>query len=297
MHPDELDVPVDVAVRLVAEQFPQWRDRPLRRVVSTGTVNAVFRVGEDVAARFPLRAQDPDEARALLAAEVSAMGELAACCPVATPTPLSVGAPGQGYPLPWLVQTWLPGRDAAVDDASGSVLLGEDLARLVAALRAAPTHGRTFAGSGRGGDLRRHDAWMDECLRRSEGLLDVDEVRRLWAVFRDLPRAGQDVMAHGDLMAPNVLVDGGRLVGVLDGGGFAPADPALDLVAAWHLLETGPREVFRRSLGSDDVEWARGRAWALQQSMGLVWYYERSNPVMSSLGRRALERILADPGR
>nr|WP_198950315.1 phosphotransferase [Kineosporia sp. A_224] len=296
MHPDELDVPVEVVARLVGEQFPQWGGLPVRRVVSTGTVNAVFRLGDDVAARFPLRARALADVRASLAAEVAAMGELAACSPVPTPLALAVGAPGPGYPLPWLVQTWLPGRDAAVDDASWSVLLGEDLARLVAALRAAPTHGRTFTGQGRGGDLTEHDVWMAECFRRSEGLLDVVALRRLWGELRDLPRAGPDVMSHGDLMAPNVLVDAGRLVGVLDGGGFGPADPALDLIAGWDLLEAGPREVFRRALGCGDVEWARGKAWALEQAMGLVWYYERSNPVMSGLGRRTLSRILADPG-
>jgi hypothetical protein len=29
--------------------------------------------------------------------------------------------------------------------------------------------------------------------------------------------------------------------------------------------------------------------------MGLVWYYRRSNPVMSALGRSTLTRVLDDP--
>jgi len=92
-----------------------------------------------------------------------------------------------------------------------------------------------------------------------------------------------------------VLVQDGRLVGVLDGGGFGPADPALDLVAAWHLLEPGPRAELRHALGCGEVEWKRGMAWAFQQAMGLVWYYLESNPPMSRLGRRTLDRILAAP--
>jgi aminoglycoside phosphotransferase (APT) family kinase protein len=79
---------------------------------------------------------------------------------------------------------------------------------------------------------------------------------------------------------------------VLDTGGFGPADPALDLVSAWHLLQRGPREVLRRTLGCDDLEWERGRAWAFQQAMGVVWYYVESNPAMSRMGRRTLDRIL-----
>jgi hypothetical protein len=34
-------------------------------------------------------------------------------------------------------------------------------------------------------------------------------------------------------------------------------------------------------------------AWAFQQAMGLVWYYAASNPAVSRLGRRTLDRILA----
>jgi aminoglycoside phosphotransferase (APT) family kinase protein len=101
-------------------------------------------------------------------------------------------------------------------------------------------------------------------------------------------------MTHGDLIPGNLLLDGDRLVGVLDGGAFGPADPSLDLVAAWHLLEADARAVLRAGLGSDDLEWSRGRAWAFQQAMGLVWYYAGSNPTMSALGRRTLGRILDD---
>jgi aminoglycoside phosphotransferase (APT) family kinase protein len=99
-------------------------------------------------------------------------------------------------------------------------------------------------------------------------------------------------MTHSDLIPANLLVDDGRLVGVLDVGGFGPADPALDLVCAWHLLETGPRQVLRDELESDELEWQRGRAWAFQQAMGLVWYYVESNPAMSLMGRRTLQRLL-----
>lgn len=101
-------------------------------------------------------------------------------------------------------------------------------------------------------------------------------------------------MSHGDLVPGNVLVADQRLAGVIDVGGLGPADPALDLVCAWHLLKKGPRQVLRDDLGCDDEEWERGKAWAFAQAMGLVWYYVESNPIMSALGRRTLDRLLAD---
>jgi aminoglycoside phosphotransferase (APT) family kinase protein len=112
--------------------------------------------------------------------------------------------------------------------------------------------------------------------------------------MRALPRTAGDVMTHGDLIPGNVLVSAGRLAGVIDVGGLGPADPALDLVGAWHLLDAGPRRVLRDDLECGDLEWARGKVWAFEQSMGLVWYYAESNPAMSLMGRRTLQRIMAD---
>ena len=119
----------------------------------------------------------------------------------------------------------------------------------------------------------------------------------LWERLRLLPRGPEpDLTTHGDLIPGNVLVAGAghhaRLAGLLDVGGTGPADPALDLVGAWHLLDDRPRTVFRDALGVDDASWARGAAWAFEQAIGLVWYYRTSNPPFSALGRRTLDRLL-----
>ena len=292
MHRGQLHVDVATVRRLIDEQFPQWRRERVNEVDTDGTVNAIFRIGGDLAARFPLTGDDPDHVRALLEAEANAARELASCIPVATPTPVAIGAPSHGYPLPWAVQTWLPGRVATPDGSADSFTFAADLANLIRALRGADTRGRRFSGTRRGGSLRDHDGWMDTCFRESRKLLDVRRLRLLWAEFRDLSEGGPDVMSHGDLIPPNLLVHDGRLVGVLDGGGFGPADPALDLVAVWHLLDAERREAVRQSLGSGHDEWSRGFAWAFVQAMGLVWYYLDSNPGMSALGRTTLTRIL-----
>lgn len=140
--------------------------------------------------------------------------------------------------------------------------------------------------------LSDHDVWIDECITRSEGLLDVGAMRLMWSRFRRLPREDPDVMCHGDLIPPNLLVANGRLSGLLDTGGFQAADPALDLVVAWHLFTDEPREQFRRDLGCSELQWERGKAWAFQQAAGACWYYQHSNPTMADMGRTTLERLL-----
>jgi aminoglycoside phosphotransferase (APT) family kinase protein len=255
----------------------------------------LFRVGEHLCARLPLEPGDVERTRRWLAAEADAARELFGRTRFATPEPVAIGQPGHGYPLPWSVQTWVPGTVATQADPGQSVDFAGDLAEFVGGLRAIPTRGRTFAGSGRGGVLASQDTWMATCFSRSVGLLDVRRLERMWSRLRETPRGPDaDVMAHGDLIPGNVLVHNGRLVGVIDVGGFGAADPALDLVAAWHLLESGPRQRIRDALGCTDEEWRRGQGWAFAQAMGLVWYYATSNPTMAELGRRSLDRLVAD---
>lgn len=290
MHPGQLTIDERTARRLIWSQFPQWSRCPVRAVASVGTVNAIFRIGEGLAARFRLRADDPEAALDEIEREAAAAAELAEHSRFPTPEPVAIGQPGPGYPLPWSVQTWLPGVTAP-DDIGASEAFAADLADFIHDVRAIPTNGRTFSGRGRGGDLRSHDEWLAECFERSRALLDVGPLESLWQSLRNLPRSGEDVMCHKDLIPSNLLAAGGRLTGVLDVGGLGPADPALDLVVAWHVLEDAPRQLLRTRLDCNDVEWERGRAWALQQSMGLVWYYVESNPPMARLGRRTLLRL------
>jgi aminoglycoside phosphotransferase (APT) family kinase protein len=295
MHDDQLTIDLPTVSALIAEQFPQWRDLPIRPADSTGTVNAIFRVGDRLAARFPLQPKDLATARRWLEADAAAARELLGATRFATPEPIALGEPGPGYPMPWSVQTWLPGTIASVNDPAGSAEFAEDLAEFILGVRALDTKGRTFAGPGRGGVLTSQDTWVEHCFAKSEELLDVPLLRRMWAEMRQLPRGDDpDVMSHKDLIPGNVLVADGRLAGVLDVGDLGPADPALDLIGAWHLLDDGPRRVVRTRIGCSDLEWERGRAWAFVQALGAHWYYVESNPPMSRMGATTIDRVVTD---
>ena len=293
MHDDQLEIHDDAVRLLIAAQFPEWSTEPLSRLPGSGTVNAIFRIGDRLTARFPLRGTDA-AVTAQLQAEAAAMDELSDVSPFPVPRHVAIGRPGSGYPLPWSVQTWLDGDIATPDGLAGSEPFARDLAELIGALRTVDTKGRRFSGGGRGGDLRGHDDWVAECIRESALDFDARTLSSLWAAFRELPRAQPDAMVHGDLIPANLLARDARLVGILDGGGFGPADPALELVCAWHVFDEGARAVLRESLGIGALEWTRGAAWAFEQAIGLVWYYRATNPVMYELGRSTVGRILAD---
>lgn len=294
MHSDQISIKTTHARDLIADQFPQFRGEEIVALDTAGTVNAIFRIGAGHTARFPLRRIAPVECTRLLETEARASAEFNQLSPFPSPRPLGLGRPRSGYPLPWLVQTWIEGTTATPASLCNSPTFALDLTRLITTLRRADLKGRRFDGRSRGGNLPDHDSWMDECFSKSQDLLDVDRLRLMWKSFRELPSAKCETMSHKDLIPANLLVQGERLVGVLDTGGFGPADPSLDLVAGWHLLDRDNRAIFRQSLHVDDLEWRRGAAWAFQQAMGLVWYYKETNPVMSELGRSTITRLIED---
>ncbi|APX32614.1 hypothetical protein BH708_07660 [Brachybacterium sp. P6-10-X1] len=302
MHQGQLELTRQDAQRLIDRALAHAGLPAASHIVplaGAGTTSHVLRVGTDLLARFPLTGEDPDQVRAAQATEHAAMEEFARCSPVPAPRPVVIGEGDATYPLSFSVQTWVEGEIATPTSVARSGAFAADLADLISALRAVDLRGRTFSGAGRGGSLPDHDPWIAECLDRSEGLLPVGELRTLWRRLRSLPHESADVMSHTDLIPGNLLVGDQRstgdqhLVGVLDTGGFAPADPALDLVSAWHLLDEDARDVLRVRLEVPELDWRRGAAWAFAQAIGLVWYYERTNPVMSELGRSTLDRLLA----
>jgi len=179
MHTDQLHIGEATVRRLIDEQFPQWRDAPVQSLQTDATVNAIFRVGLGHSARFPLQGNDPASVQAELYRESAASRELVDHSSVPTPVPVAVGAPGHRYPLPWSVQTWIPGQVASPAGAAESADLARDLGVLISRLRSADTRGRRFTGGGRGGILTDQDDWMETCLRNSAGLVDVPGLRQL----------------------------------------------------------------------------------------------------------------------
>ena len=53
MHAEEVETDVSLVSRLLAAQFPKWADLPIVPVGSSGTDNAIYRLGDDMAVRLP----------------------------------------------------------------------------------------------------------------------------------------------------------------------------------------------------------------------------------------------------
>jgi len=102
------------------------------------------------------------------------------------------------------------------------------------------------------------------------------------------------VWIHADLLRPNLLVSGGRIVAVLDFGSAGAGDPAADVIAAWSVFGAAGRAAYRAALAADEATWQRARGYALHQALLIVPYYRRSNPRFAELAVRTIAEILAE---
>jgi len=291
MHEDQVDVDVDVVRGLLAEQRSDLAGLAITPVVSTGTVNALFRIGDDLVARLPLQADREEgierEWRWIpwLSSRITS---------VRLPEPVFKGRASHAYPLAWSAYRWIEGApydDALIDDEAEAARV---LARFVLELRSLEVTPRAPVG---GRDpLKELDEGTREAIQGSDGLIDASAAITIWdQALRRPPWDGTRVWIHGDLLRPNLIVQHGHLEAVIDYGYVGVGDPATDLIPAWAVFGPAGRAVFREMVQPDDGAWARGRGIALHQAAMIIPYYTETNPAFVELARRTIEQILDDP--
>lgn len=101
---------MNTAKRLLAKQFSDWADLPLKPVSSADTDNGLYRLGEDMLVRLP----HIDWALENIDKEFKWLPKLAPFLPTSIPTPLGLGKPTKDYPWPWSVYSWLEGNNPIV---------------------------------------------------------------------------------------------------------------------------------------------------------------------------------------
>jgi aminoglycoside phosphotransferase (APT) family kinase protein len=291
MHDGEVDLDPARVGRLVAGQFPELAGLPVRAVSSTGTVNAIYRLGDELYARLPLVPSRADD----LAAESRWLAEVAGRLTLDVPEPVALGRPGDGYPSSWAIYRWLDGQpysDLVVGDEQQAAA---DLARFVHELRAAEL-GASAPKAGRR-PLCQLDEETREAIESARGVIDADAAAAAWGLALQAPAwDGERAWIHADLLRPNLLVRDGRIAAVIDFGSFGAGDPAADVIPAWAVFGEPGRRAYREALGVDDGTWARARGYALHQAALIIPYYAQTNPEFSALARRTVEQVLADIG-
>ena len=294
--PDKMDVEqpvIDDALvrRMVATQFPQWADLPVRSAAVGGWDNRSFRLGEHMIVRLPSAADYSVQVEK----EHRWLPKLAPLLRLPIPTPLAIGEPAGGYPWSWSIYRWIEGETAAPERIGDMSDFAASLAQFLIALqRIDPTDGPRPGPHNfwRGGSLTTYDAETRRAIALLKGKINTKVATEVWEAALKTRWDRPPVWIHGDVSAGNLLVRAGRLSGVIDFGMLGVGDPACDLAIAWTLFSGESRGAFRAMLPLDAGTWARGRAWALWKALIVAAGLVESNAVEAARPWRVIDEVL-----
>jgi aminoglycoside phosphotransferase (APT) family kinase protein len=277
--------------QLLAAQHPDLAHMTVTAVAS-GWDNAMFRLGDCLAMRLPRR----EPAAALVLTEQRWLPQLAPQLPFKVPVPVRVGVPQGWYPWSWSIVPWIDGDTADLsvprDDQA------ETLAGFLEALHR-PAPADAPRNPYRGVPLQQREPDFRERMVRLQGRCHAIDARvsGIWADALAAPTGTASTWIHGDLHPRNVLCRNGRIEGVIDWGDMAQGDRASDLASIWMLLPE--LETRRRAIAACDTAsaaaWARARGWAVLYAAIFLEASLESDPGMTAMALRALERLKQGP--
>jgi len=286
----EVEIDVDRVRVLLRAQHPDLADERIE-LVAEGWDNAIFRLGERLAARMPRR----EMGARLIESEQRWLPMLAPRLPLAVPTPVRQGAPQGDYPYRWSIVPWIEGRTADEDVPAASE--AEVLGAFFAALHK-PAPADAPRNPIRGVPLEVRRPFTEERLVRLEAATDrIDaRIRRIWSEALAAPMDEPESWLHGDFHPRNILVSGDRLRAVIDWGDMTAGDRATDLAGVWMLFdERTARERVLEGCGPlSEATIARAKGWAVFFGSVLLDTGLVDHPAFAKVGDWTLRRLADD---
>lgn len=291
MHANELEINDDLVCSLIKIQCPDRLGLPLKRVKSSGTDNALFRLGQNWIVRLP-RLVGSD---ANINKEYLWVPQLAPFLNISISVPVFKGDSTDFYPSSWMISQWHNGSNPEFEIENEYHDLAKDLANFLNQFHNIPLS--NGPASRRGLPLNVVDDEMRMSISQlNHKEVDTKRITEIWEQSLSIPYWNKEaVWIHGDFLPGNILIQNNRLSAVLDFSDVGVGDPACDCVIAWALMNSESRKIFKNHLeNTDENTWLRGRAWALSIAVIMLPYYMHTNPVLVALARHVITHILTD---
>lgn len=118
-------------------------------------------------------------------------------------------------------------------------------------------------------------------------------IRQIWQEAVQVPLDLAPTWLHGDLHPRNVLVQDGRISGIIDWGDLTAGDPATDLASIWMLFENpeARRETLEAYGNLSQATLKRARGWAVLFGVMLLASGLMDHPRHAVIGERILRRV------
>ena len=126
-----------------------------------------------------------------------------------------------------------------------------DLAKFINALHSVDS--TSGPSTYRGLPLITRNEEVQKAIAELDGIVNTKAALKTWDICKQAPIWDKPpAWIHSDLLPANILVNNGRITGIIDFGMMGVGDPACDLLPAWCLFNNASREKFRSMLDIDD---------------------------------------------
>lgn len=230
LHLNEALIGLDLVKKLIKNQFPHWSHLFVESINSTGTDNAIYRLGDSMAIRLPRI----HNAAANIHKEYTWLPQLSPHISLSIPKPLAKGKPDEGYPYPWLIYQWINGENAlrkSINLEQAAISLGNfvlDLQKI---------NSYHAPRSNRGTVLTMLDKKTCAAITSLRNIVNAAKAIDCWKKIISNPVwTGTPVWVHSDLHPGNILALQKNVIAVIDFGMAGIGDPACDFMVAWTLL-------------------------------------------------------------
>lgn len=283
-----IQITTEIVKKLIEQQFPMWKDLEIKPVEKSGHDNRTFHLGNKMTVRLPSGKDYVPQVEK----ELKWLPKLQKGISLPITVPIAKGDASDIYPFPWSINCYIEGETANYETVADLKIFAKDLATFLKELQAIDTIDAPIAGAHnfyRGGALAIYNEETEMALENLRDVLPVDKLATIWQKALQSSWQHHGVWIHGDVAPGNLLVNMGRLCGVIDFGIMGVGDPACDYAMAWTFFEQESREEFLKDI--DDGTKERARGWALWKA--LITYNDEKQEVRDN-ARMTIQTILEE---
>jgi len=289
LHEDQIKMDVKIVKCLINEQFPQYKDLPIYEFNSTGTVNYIFRLGNDYYVRLPMHKTYENS----ILREYEILRYISNKISITIPQIIGLGKPNVLYPCHWAIYNWINGNYYDNNKITYFKDIVLELVNFINELHSinllenAPKAGRKL--------LVELNSLTIENLNNSKDEIEYRKAIKICEILINTPLwNNKPVWIHADLLKPNILIDNNHILGIIDFGSSGIGDPAFDIIPAWAVFNKENRNIFRNKLNVCDDIWNRACAYALHQAALIIPYYRNSNQSFVKYAIDTINEIIID---
>ncbi|MFC9708735.1 aminoglycoside phosphotransferase family protein [Paenibacillus sp. NPDC056933] len=289
-----IEITPELVRQLVDSQFPEWKDLAITPVEKSGHDNRTYRLGCEMTIRLPSH----ESYASAVEKELTWLPVFKPLLSLPIPVPVAKGTATDLYPLPWSINRWIEGETVTHANVPNLNAFAEDLASFLKELEAIDARHGIPAGIQnfhRGGNLAVYDQDTRSVIESLSGSKQYDQklLTEIWETALATRYQSTPLWLHGDVAVGNLLVQDGRLSGVIDFGTMGVGDPSSDLVMAWNFFDDASREIFLSCMNVDPDMVNRARGWALWKALITYAWNEHSSEA-SNWGKHVIDVIIEE---